>query len=47
VVTAPLREIAGKARGVEPPAMLVVGDVVTYRDRLDWSRAQGEESWKR
>ncbi|SRR5579859_741903 len=36
VITAPLAEIANLARGVEPPAMLVVGDVVTYRDRLDW-----------
>jgi len=36
VVTAPLAEIAKAALGVEPPAMLVVGDVVTYRDRLDW-----------
>jgi len=36
VVTAPLAEIAKAAQGVEPPAMLVVGDVVTYRDRLDW-----------
>jgi uroporphyrin-III C-methyltransferase len=36
VVTAPLSEIAKAAQGVEPPAMLVVGDVVTYRDRLDW-----------
>jgi len=36
VVAAPLAEIAKAAQGVEPPAMLVVGDVVTYRDRLDW-----------
>ena len=36
VVTAPLSEIAKLAQGVEPPAMLVVGDVVTYRDRLNW-----------
>jgi uroporphyrin-III C-methyltransferase len=47
VVTAPLAAIAAAARGVEPPAMLVVGDVVTYRDRLDWAAAQGEGSWKR
>ena len=44
VITAPLAEIARAARGIEPPAMLVVGDVVTYRDRLDWLTAQGELS---
>ena len=44
VITAPLAEIAKAARGIEPPAMLVVGDVVTYRDRLDWLGAQGEVS---
>jgi siroheme synthase len=44
VITAPLAEIARAARGIEPPAMLVVGDVVTYRDRLDWLSAQGEAS---
>ena len=38
VVTAPLSQIAAAARnsGIEPPAMLVVGEVVTYRERLDW-----------
>lgn len=38
VVTASLRTIAAAAKdgGIEPPAMLVVGEVVTYRERLDW-----------
>ena len=44
VVTSTLAGIAAAAKGVEPPAMLVVGDVVTYRDRLDWLAAQGEVS---
>ena len=41
VVTATLAGIAKAASGIEPPAMLVVGDVVTYRSRLDWLTAQG------
>lgn len=38
VVTATLSTIAAAARqgGIEPPALLVVGEVVTYRERLDW-----------
>lgn len=44
VVTAPLSAIAEAARGLEPPAMLVVGDVVTYRSRLDWLVWHGEGS---
>jgi uroporphyrin-III C-methyltransferase len=46
VVVATLADIAGAARThrVEPPAMLVVGDVVTYRSRLDWLAAHGELS---
>ena len=44
VVTATLATIAAAARagGIEPPAMLVVGEVVTYRERLDWLAATGE-----
>ncbi len=44
VVTAPLSRIAAAAKenAIEPPAMLVVGDVVTYRERLDWLSAAGE-----
>ena len=43
VVTAPLAGIAKAAADaeLEPPAMLVVGDVVTYRDRLNWLAPQG------
>ena len=38
VVSGTLADIAEKAvkQKVEPPAMLVVGDVVTYRQHLDW-----------
>ena len=38
VVEAKLSEIAAAAKreGIEPPAMLVVGEVVRLRDRLDW-----------
>ncbi len=38
VVVAPLAEIAEAARreGIEPPALVVVGQVVTLRERLDW-----------
>jgi len=41
VVSGTLADIAEKAlkQKVEPPAMLVVGDVVTYRRHLDWRRA--------
>ncbi len=44
VVTAPLSQIAAAAaeHSIEPPAMLVVGEVVTYRERLDWLAAAGE-----
>jgi len=44
VVTATLSTIAAavKADGIEPPAMLVVGEVVTYRERLDWLEKSGE-----
>lgn len=33
-VAAPLAEIAEAAAGLEPPALLVIGDVVAFRDRL-------------
>jgi uroporphyrin-III C-methyltransferase len=38
VITATLGDIAEQAakHAVEPPAMLVVGDVVSYRRHLDW-----------
>ena len=38
VIEAPLAEIAAAARraAIEPPAMLVVGEVVTLRRHLDW-----------
>jgi uroporphyrin-III C-methyltransferase len=40
VVSGTLADIAEKAvkQKVEPPAMLVVGEVVTYRQHLDWRR---------
>ncbi len=37
-VTAPLEEVAKRAaeRGLQPPALLVVGEVVRLRERLNW-----------
>lgn len=45
VVTATLATIAERAalQHIEPPAMLVVGEVVSYRDRLDWHTSLGEQ----
>jgi uroporphyrin-III C-methyltransferase len=34
VVTAPLRELAGAARDLEPPALVVIGDVVSLSEQL-------------
>jgi uroporphyrinogen III methyltransferase / synthase len=36
VVTGTLEDIAERASGVEPPTVIVVGDVVTLRERLNW-----------
>jgi len=48
VVVAPLSGIAEAAKdaAIEPPAMLVVGEVVTYRDRLDWLGSLAENGEK-
>lgn len=32
-----LAEIVGKARGLEPPVVAVIGEVVRLRQRLDWA----------
>jgi uroporphyrinogen III methyltransferase/synthase len=32
-----LADIAGRARGLEPPVVAVIGEVVRLRERLDWS----------
>jgi uroporphyrin-III C-methyltransferase len=44
VLTGPLNKIAakGKAEKIESPLMLVVGDVVHYRDQLDWFKTNGD-----
>jgi uroporphyrin-III C-methyltransferase len=36
VVVATLSEIAAAAEGMETPAIVVIGEVVRLRDRLDW-----------
>jgi uroporphyrin-III C-methyltransferase len=36
VVEGPLSDIAGLARGLPPPAAVVIGDVVNLRQHLDW-----------
>src|SRR5258706_732755 len=36
VVTGTLADIVEKARGVRPPAVLIVGEVVSLREQLDW-----------
>jgi uroporphyrin-III C-methyltransferase len=43
VVVGTLADIAERAAQqlIEPPAMLVVGDVINFRPRLDWLTAQG------
>jgi uroporphyrinogen III methyltransferase/synthase len=36
VITGTLSDIVEKARAIQPPAVLVVGDVVRLRDEIDW-----------
>jgi uroporphyrin-III C-methyltransferase len=44
VVQGILANIAEKAQGVRPPAITVVGDVVSLRDQIDWFKPQPAES---
>ena len=37
VVTGDLSNIASRAEGLNPPAVIVVGEVVRLHDRIDWS----------
>jgi uroporphyrinogen III methyltransferase / synthase len=39
-VTATLADIVEKTAGLEPPAVIVVGDVVSLADKLDWFSPQ-------
>jgi len=41
IVVAPLGEIAARVReaGLEPPVVIIAGEVVRLRDRLDWFSA--------
>jgi siroheme synthase len=32
-----LADIVGRARGLEPPVVAVIGDVVALREQLAWS----------
>jgi len=34
-----LADIVGRARGLEPPVVAVIGEVVRLRQRLDWTVA--------
>ena len=36
VVTGSLQDIVEKSVGIQPPAVLVIGDVVRLREKLDW-----------
>ena len=40
VVTGPLRDLPEKCRGMKPPALIVVGEVVTLREKLRWFEAK-------
>lgn len=44
VVQGTLENIAEKARGVRPPAITVVGDVVSLRDQINWFKPQPVET---
>ncbi|HEX9333299.1 MAG TPA: uroporphyrinogen-III C-methyltransferase [Anaerolineales bacterium] len=43
VVTGTLADIVEKAQSVQPPATLVVGDVVRLREQIDWFIPQRED----
>ena len=45
VITAPLGELADKAAeaGLSGPAVIIIGSVVTLRDKLSWFKPAGEE----
>jgi uroporphyrinogen III methyltransferase / synthase len=36
VLTGTLEDIVGEAKGIRPPAVLVVGEVVRLREQIDW-----------
>jgi len=36
VVTAPLKEIYEKSKGLETPVLIIIGNVVSLRDKIDW-----------
>ncbi len=36
VITGTLADIAARAQGIEPPTVIVVGEVVSLRERLNW-----------
>jgi uroporphyrinogen III methyltransferase/synthase len=40
VVQGTLTTIAEKAQGVEPPAITVIGDVVSLREQIDWFKPE-------
>jgi uroporphyrinogen III methyltransferase/synthase len=48
-IVGPLDQIAGQAAsaGIRPPALIVVGEVVTLRDKLNWFESAADPSWHR
>ena len=44
VVTGTLADIADKAHGLLPPAVIVVGEVVRLREQLDWYAPPASEA---
>lgn len=44
VVAGTLADIAGRAASIEPPATIVIGEVVALRDRLEWFRPARREA---
>ncbi len=45
-VVSDLKRLAAEAKGMETPAMIIVGDVVKWRDRLGWFEAKPLFGWR-
>ncbi|GGV11337.1 bifunctional uroporphyrinogen-III C-methyltransferase/uroporphyrinogen-III synthase [Actinomadura cremea] len=45
-VVSTLHRLASEAKGMEAPAMIIVGDVVRYRDRLSWFETKPLFGWR-
>ncbi|HET8576322.1 MAG TPA: hypothetical protein VFO18_04440 [Methylomirabilota bacterium] len=44
IIVGTLGDILGKAAGLEPPVVAVIGEVVRLRDRLRWFEASSSAS---